>query len=77
MTNEMHDLFKQYPECLSKLQELVILNDLDCSDSYRMCFTDDAYQKVAYDEARSCCGTFEAYMKVDGREVIIGCNYGH
>jgi hypothetical protein len=73
----MWELFEEYPECLSKLKELIILNDLDCSDSYRMAFTDDAYQKVAYNEAATCCGTFNAYMKVDGREVIIGCNYGH
>lgn len=73
----MWELFEQYPECLSKLKELIILNDLEYSDSYRMAFTDDSYQKVNFEEAISCCGVFTAYMKVDGREVIIGCNYGH
>jgi hypothetical protein len=77
MNDEMIRLFKEYPECRSQLVSLIDMNDLDYADSFRMCFIDDAYQKVEYNKASTCCGTFEARMMVDGREVLIGCNYGH
>jgi hypothetical protein len=77
MTTEMEELFKRYPQCMSELRYNIMANDLEYADSYRMCFIDDAYQKVDYDNAISCCGTFEFRMQVDGREVLVGCNYGH
>lgn len=77
MNAEMTRLFKEYPECRSQLVSLINLNDLDYADSFRMCFIDDAYQKVEYNKSVTCCGTFESRMQVDGREVLIGCNYGH
>jgi hypothetical protein len=77
MTNAMRELFDQYPQCLEELQYQVARSDLEYADSFRMCFEDDAFQKRDYHKAVSCCGTREFRMKVDGRYVLLGCNYGH
>lgn len=77
MTNEMQALFNQYPECMEELQYQIARHNLDYADSYRMAFFDDDEQVEAYDDARTCCGSFDYTMTVNGQRVLIGCNYGH
>ena len=50
-----------------------------CVDNYRFAYEDDAEATRLYYDLKSagCCGFFDADIIVDGRNAIIGCNYGH
>lgn len=77
MTNEMQALFAQYPEAMEELQYQIARNGLEYTDSYRMAFFDDDAQVEAYDDAVTCCGSFDYTMQINGKRVLIGCNHGH
>lgn len=49
------------------------------TDNIRFAFCDDPTAMEEYDEAKrnGCCGFFDKDIFVDGREAVIGCNYGH
>lgn len=50
-----------------------------CVDNYRFAFLDDAVMCAEYEEIEcsGCCGSMNLFVIVDGREALIGCNYGH
>lgn len=54
------------------------VND-ECVDNYRFAFEDDETAMVDYDRRRDsgCCGSFDEEVVVNGRNAVIGCNYGH
>ena len=53
--------------------------DDDCVDNYRFTFINDDRGMAKYREQQydGCCGFFDAQIKIDGRDALIGCNYGH
>jgi hypothetical protein len=55
------------------------LGDVEYDDNYRSAFVDDPVQYAEYEaiERRGCCGAFDMSVMIDGREFIMGCNYGH
>ncbi|QNN99979.1 hypothetical protein phiPsa267_101 [Pseudomonas phage phiPsa267] len=77
MTYDMHALFMLHPEAMEELQYQIARNGLEYADSFRMAFFDDDAQVEAYDDAVTCCGSFDTTMKINGKRVLIGCNYGH
>lgn len=48
-------------------------------DNVREAWADDEAQKAHYREIRAsgCCGSFDRVVKIKGRRMWIGCNYGH
>ena len=50
-----------------------------CQDNYRFAYADDPKAVAEYNEIQSygCCGEFDADITINGREAMIGCNYGH
>jgi len=53
--------------------------DDPCIDNERFAFVDDSLALADYHikKANGCCGEFEMTVSVDGRQAIVGCNYGH
>lgn len=53
--------------------------DDPCIDNYRFAFKDDAAAMARYEDRKSegCCGFADRDVIVDGREALVGCNYGH
>lgn len=53
--------------------------DDPCIDNYRFAYKDVPEAMQKYDEATQggCCGFYDAQITVNGREAVIGCNYGH
>lgn len=58
-----------------------LFNDVDdtCIDNDRFAFTDDEAAMVEYQQKVNdgCCGSVDCFVLIDGREGIIGCNFGH
>lgn len=56
------------------------LADEEYFDNYRFAFVDDSDARIRYEEAREsgCCGFFDTdRISVNGRQAMIGCNFGH
>lgn len=53
--------------------------DDECIDNYRFSYKDDPIALQRYDAAvqEGCCGFYDADITVNGRDAVIGCNYGH
>jgi hypothetical protein len=53
--------------------------DDPCTDNYRFAYTDDdeSVYKFYLQEEQGCCGSFSMIVCVNGRDALIGCNYGH
>ena len=52
---------------------------INCIDNYRFAYVDDETAMFLYHEAQAdgCCGGFDEKVLVNGKEAMIGCNYGH
>lgn len=50
-----------------------------CVDNHRFAFVDDAEATEKFNEQceDGCCGSFNEKILVNGKEALIGCNYGH
>lgn len=48
-------------------------------DNERFAYVEDPIAMAQYDKQQDdgCCGSFDAVIMVDGKEAMIGCNYGH
>lgn len=57
----------------------VEIEDENCIDNYRFAYVDDETAMFLYHEAQAdgCCGGFDEKVLVNGKEAMIGCNYGH
>jgi hypothetical protein len=55
------------------------LGDADFIDNHRSAFVDDPVEYAEYNRIlrNGCCGSFDLSVLIDGREFIMGCNYGH
>ena len=53
--------------------------DDPCVDNYRFAWSDDDNAMARYEELKEdgCCGRFDRKITIQGREAMIGCNYGH
>lgn len=53
--------------------------DDPCIDNIRSTPTDDHVRMVVYEQQQNsgCCGSFDTFVTVGGKEWLIGCNYGH
>ena len=53
--------------------------DDPCIDNYRFAYKDDLDAMQRYEDASQggCCGFYDSQITVNGREAVIGCNYGH
>lgn len=52
----------------------------ECFDNYRFAFLDDEAARNAYADDRElgCCGYFDTdRITINGRQAMIGCNFGH
>lgn len=49
------------------------------TDNHRFCYLYDPDDVEMYERqmAAGCCGFFDEYITINGREARIGCNYGH
>lgn len=79
MFDNMQEQLKRYPKAVAELRYQIDAHDLEYADNWRVAKRDDAFQRLAYDEAISfgCCGSFDTVVVIDGEEFLIGCNYGH
>lgn len=50
-----------------------------CIDNNRLAYTDDEDAVILYDKAtdHGCCGFFDTLVIINGRDAMIGCNFGH
>ena len=48
-------------------------------DNERLAYTDDEDLMRCYTAAKSrgCCGEFDELIVINGRQAMIGCNFGH
>jgi len=54
------------------------IND-PCIDNFRYTSTDNYDGMVTYEQQQEsgCCGSYDTYVTIGGKEWMIGCNYGH
>lgn len=73
----------QIPEFYSKVDASIwmelMMVDESCVDNERFAYVEDSIAMAQYDKQQDdgCCGSFDAVIMVDGKEAMIGCNYGH
>lgn len=48
-------------------------------DNHRSAFLDDEARHAEYQRIlrSGCCGSLDMSVLIDGREFVMGCNYGH
>ena len=57
--------------------------ELDSGDNYtdnqRLAYKDDQESVLKYNRQakEGCCGFIDATVTINGREALLGCNYGH
>lgn len=68
--------FESKEDAISWMEEQI---DDNCIDNYRFAFLDNKKEIYEYEglKGNGCCGFFDEEIMVNGREAIIGCNYGH
>jgi hypothetical protein len=67
-------------EVKAALDAFVEDDGLEYADNQRYGLTSDLTSMALFEEARSrgCCGSFETTVTdLQGREWMVGCNYGH
>ena len=49
----------------------------DCVDSFRIGLVSDKQSMKEYKKLVTCCGSNDTKVKINGKEYMFGCNYGH
>lgn len=49
----------------------------DCVDSWRIGLIDSSESMDEYWTYKTCCGSDDTKIKINGKEYMFGCNYGH
>lgn len=67
--------FESKEDAISWMEEQVD----DNIDNYRFAFLDNQKEIDEYEDVKGhgCCGFFDEEIIVNGRNAIIGCNFGH
>lgn len=76
MESQQRPYFKTIDDAFAWMEE--DCNE-ECMDNYRFAFDDDHKAVLAYEDRQQegCCGFYDVHICVDGRDAMIGCNYGH
>lgn len=53
--------------------------DDPCVDNERLAYIDDPDMMEDYEDTQvwGCCGSFDQEVIINGKQALIGCNYGH
>ena len=63
---------KKFRQYVKKMKE-----QEDCVDSFRIGLINDKQSMKEYNKLVSCCGRNDTKIKINGKEYMFGCNYGH
>lgn len=63
---------KKFSSYIKKMKE-----QEDCVDSFRIGLISDKQSMKEYYKLVSCCGRNDTKVKINGKEYMFGCNYGH